>query len=64
MWVASGSGTAALRIDPAIERGHVDAFACRGAGNDQREPAVALADGDLWLPLFETGKVVRIAVPA
>ena len=25
---------------------------------------VTLADGDLWLPLFDTAEVVRVAVPA
>ena len=41
-----------------------DTFFVSDQGAINANQIVALADGDLWLPLFDPSDVVRVAVPA
>ena len=63
MWVASEIGPQLTRIDPATTRSRTRS-SCRDQGAINANQLLALADGDLWLPLFDPAEVVRVAVPA
>jgi streptogramin lyase len=62
LWVASQVGPELARIDPrsnAVADTHA-------VGDHPRVPAdqlLALADGALWLPIFEGDRVVKVAIP-
>jgi streptogramin lyase len=63
VWVASEIGPQLSRIDPATDT-VTDTFFVSDQGAINANQIVALADGDLWLPLFDSAEVVRVAVPA
>ncbi len=62
LWVASDLGPVLTRLDPAHNR-ITGTFPVAEQGTINANQLLALADGDLWLPLFESAQVVRIAVP-
>ena len=63
MWVATDLGPLLMRIDPGSNE-VTSSVEVAEQGTINANQLIAFADGDLWLPLFESGKVVRVAMPA
>ena len=63
MWVATDLGPLLMRIDPTSNEVTTSVEVAE-QGTINANQLIAVADGDLWLPLFESGEVVRVALPA
>jgi hypothetical protein len=62
MWVASEEGPVLTRLDPR-SNSVAGSFVVAHQGPIRANQILAVADGALWLPLFDEARVVKVGIP-